>query len=688
MVASIINNKIKFNESHEIDDEDMGHTSDVYELDLFNATKTIAIVLGKPKYMFADQNVIYLPIYALAKDTLVGKIGVFEITTPQLVKLYRDGSIDLAKLSPPLLFADYETAEQIDSLGADPLYYHNKPEPAPEVKPVDLDKEFQDAQKQQEDSDDEREFRLEAKPADISGEKRKAMAAIDTGIFKMEPGFVVPPILREETEKDAESMRAKYRPSASNNWIEERMKNNNYVIVENEGGGDCLFATIRDAYAKIGRQTSVEILRSILANELTDEAFQEKRKLFLDFDSQKKEKKFQMLELESQLTSLKKQVESAKYGKEETKRMIEEANVIVEKHRALKAEYKEIGKMENEYLGEMKHITTLEEMRAYVKTSAFWADSWAIATLERVLNMKMIILSEDVYSQGDKIGVLQCGELDAKMQEKGAFSPEFYIITTLGHKHYRLVNYKNKGILSFSELPYDLKVLVVNKCMERSAGPFYLIQDFRNFKTRLGLDANLGAPVSYAEYPEMANLFNESVVFSFYSRAAKAPKPGMGDGERIPEAMKAQFVALAKIDEWRKKLDDTWDKAVLTIDGHRWSSVEHYVQGTKYKKGFPDVYLMFSLDSGTELSGDVKMVKPPAKGPHKGLKEGLRIDTDYALGRDEQEREAALKAKFIDNLDMKHLLASTGNALLMHKEGVGKEPVPDVALMRLRANIM
>lgn len=685
MVASIINNKVKFTETHDIDDEDIGHSSDVFELDVL--TKTISVVLGKPKYTYADQNVVYLPIYAISNDSLVGKIGVFEITTPQLVKLHRDGAVDLAKLSPPLLFSEFDEAEKLDALGADPAYYRTKDVVEKTVRFVDLDKEILEREKEN-DSDDDREFRLEVNQDAVSGEKRKSMAKLNTGIFSMTSGFTAPAMLREETAKDAEDMRTKFHPRTGNNWIEERMKNNNYVIVENEGSGDCFFAVIRDAYAQIGRVTTVEKLRAILANELSDEEFQEKRKLFMEFDGQKKEKEFQMAELEKQLASLKKQVNSAKYGKEETKRMIAEANGIVEQHRAIKVERKEIIKMETDYLGAMKGINTIEDMRAYIQTSAFWADTWAIMTLERVLNVKMLILSEDVYSQGDKLGVLQCGEATKDLQEKGAFSPEFYIITTLGHGHYRLVNYRNKGLLSFSEVPYDLKVLVVNKCMERSAGVFYLVQDFRNFKTRLGLDAELGAPVSYSGEAGMSDLFDESVVFTFYSRSAKAPKPGMGDGERIPESLKAQFVSLAKIDEWRKKLDDMWDKAVLTIEGHRWASVEHYLQGAKYKKGFPDVYLMFSLDSGSEISGDVKQAKGPAKGPHKGLKEGLRVDTDYALGRDEQERETALKAKFIDNLDMKHLLTSTGRALLMHKEGVGKEPTPDMELMKLRANLM
>ncbi len=689
MVASTINNKIKFAESFEIDDEDIGHTSDVYELDVF--TKTISVILGKPKYTYADQNVVYLPIYAISRDKLLGKIGVFEISTPQLVKLYRNGSIDLAKLSPPLMFSEYENTERLDTLNADPKYYHDM---APAVKEDDLfqvlDDEFdlkhrQVLEEKENVDEDDLEFRLMAKPEDISGEKRKAITKIDSGIFTIMPTFAQPAMLREETEKDAEQLRKSYRPGSGNPWIQERMKNNGYSIEENEGSGDCFFAVIRDAYKQIGRETTVEKLRAVLANELTDEIFQEKRKLFLEFDRQKKEKEFQMSELEKQLASLKKQVKSDKYGKEETKKMIQEANQIVKQHLELKQERKDIQKVMEEYVGVMKDINTLEDMRAHVQTQSFWADTWAITTLERVLNMKLIVMSEDVYNDGDKAGVLQCGESDIKIQERGVFSPEFYIITSLGHNHYRLITYKHKGLLSFSEIPYDMKVLVVNKCMERSAGPFYLIQEFRNFKTRLGLAAELGEPVPYEN---AEGLFDENIVFSFYPRAAKAPKPGLGDGEKISEEAKAQFVALAKIEEWRKKLDDTWDKSIITIDGHRWSSVEHYVEGAKYKKGFPDVYLMFSLDSGSELSADVKLAKAPTKGPHKGLKDGLRIDVDYALGRDEQERELALKSKFVDNLEMKHLLANTGKALLLHKEGVGKEPIPDYALMKLRATIM
>ena len=51
------------------------------------------------------------------------------------------------------------------------------------------------------------------------------------------------------------------------------MENNNYSITDNEGGGDCLFATIRDAFSSIAQQTSVNKLRKKLSDEADDKIF-------------------------------------------------------------------------------------------------------------------------------------------------------------------------------------------------------------------------------------------------------------------------------------------------------------------------------------------------------------------------------------------------------------------------------
>ena len=51
------------------------------------------------------------------------------------------------------------------------------------------------------------------------------------------------------------------------------MRNNNYGIIDNEGGGECLFAVIRDGLSKIDRKISVAELRQRISDEATEEVF-------------------------------------------------------------------------------------------------------------------------------------------------------------------------------------------------------------------------------------------------------------------------------------------------------------------------------------------------------------------------------------------------------------------------------
>ena len=41
----------------------------------------------------------------------------------------------------------------------------------------------------------------------------------------------------------------------------------------------------------------------------------------------------------------------------------------------------------------MKGIETLEVFKSKIKKCDFWADTWAISTLERILNIKFIRMS-------------------------------------------------------------------------------------------------------------------------------------------------------------------------------------------------------------------------------------------------------------------------------------------------------
>lgn len=208
----------------------------------------------------------------------------------------------------------------------------------------------------------------------------------------------------------------------------------------------------------------------------------------------------------------------------------------------------------------------------------------------------------------------------------------------------------------------------------------------------LGIDPDEGNPQIGEEEEEQSlysHLYNKSIVFVYNSKSLDA-KPGKGVNETIPKERVGDFLPLSKNKHWRRKLDDLWSEAPFNVDKHRWMSVEHYLQGSKFKKGFPDFYSQFSMDNPSDLSKDAELAKKVgdlSKTKNNNLRpKGVKIDTDYPLGREAVERELALRAKFEENLDLKELLLATQDALL--KKSARRKPAePDYLLMKIRAEL-
>ena len=694
--SALYPDKINYNENKSVDDEDIGHASSLYEIQLFDMP--IEIGVGKEKYTYSAHNVVYYSIYLIIEDEIKSRIGVVEFDSNKVIdNIDEDGDLKLENGKMLFFITKEYLYKIIDDVKKQTIEEEEKTTgeiEQIEKTSINIDNDvivLDDDSETPIDNTDEDSVTCVKIPADKKSTTATSIESIlENGIFEEIRGFEIPDMLPVETKEMSDEIKSAYNVSTKQKWISKFMKNLNYDIIDNEGCGDCFFAVIRDAFEQIGKKTTVAKLRAILSDEVTENMFQEYRSLYNAFNGQYQE-------IESELKMLKKTIQTLKgrsdksANKEENKIILDEANKVVEKYKQLTSDKKDAKQLLTEF-EYMKDITTIDAFKAYIKSSRFWADTWAISTLERVLNIKMVVLSEMSYKNGDLDSVLNCGQLnDADLERQGNFKPDYYILTSYTGSHYTLITYKDKRILKFSEVPYDIKALIINKCMERNSGPYYLIQDLRNFKIKLGLDANEGEPQESEDDYINSDLYDKDITFMFHSMSNSTPKAGKGSGEHIPDMFIFEYNNLNKIPDWRKKLDDSWI-APFTVDNRRWNSVEHYYLGSQFKKGYPDFYNKFSIDSESEISKDIALARiagsKTGKNKDNVLREKhIKVDPDFyevgANSRDKTERLTAIVAKFSQNLDLKQVLLETKRAKLLHFIR-GREPEADTELMKLR----
>ena len=633
MVKSLINGEIEYTENRGLYEDDKLYEAPLYEIRMFDYN--ILFAIGKPKNLFEKQGIVYYPIYAIKKNIVKKQIGVYEILSEDVKStLDEEGDLNLLKLEP-LLYN----------------YIVINPKQLSDLKQEDVEEDDGEEEKTQQNR---------------------------------------PLVKKTKTVKL---------------WINKLTEDLNYDIEVTEPNGDCFFTSLQKAFKTIGEVKSISEMREMLANEVTEELFQQYTKMFndakIEYERTAKESKslterFRTLQKNSREerdhTTLKEQSNEAKIIKEQHDQMLESLYHTKE----LLKEFKY-----------MESIKTLQDFRNFIKTKDFWADTWAISTLERILNIKTIILSLEAYRSKDNDNILECGQLnDNIIKDAGVFQPNFYVLMEYNGSHYNLITYETKGSLSFNEIPEYVKTLIVNKCLESNAGAYYLIPEFKALKDKEANEESIAQVTNKEDKIQeelnqtmsYGHLFNENTKFVFYKNSANNP-PGKNEkaGEMLDKEDVGKFGDLRKIKNWRKMLDDSWThqdenqetKPLFSLDSKKWTSVEHYVKGSRYKSN-PDIFHMFSFESTRDLGKDINMVisLSTTTGKYKKdiiIPKNIKPDENWEEKKSEYIK-AAQEAKFSQNKYLKDMLLKTRNAKLIKHIHRGEPRVAN-ELMQVRKSL-
>jgi len=700
MVRSVLDSSIIYPETAAIDGADFGYDASQFEIEVFPDLDAI-VALGNVRYTFADKNVLYVPVYLIKGSTALDQIGVYEFLANDYPELLdADNDIDITLMPNPLpLYYSFFT----------PTFLKSKLGRSARRSPVKTPVDIVDIKKK-DDGDDVAIVPFKEELVESGKWSSPNSPRVITEILEEEDTATSKEDMSIRMMNDEMKERSRYKSNKTDSWIKQFMKNGSYSLLDNEGKGDCLFAVIRDAFkGTTGDDITVAKLRDILSKAADEKVFQDFQEQYEMYANEIKKITARQLKIKDDSKVLRTRFATA-ISRDDKKKIAAEATVLQNEFAQLKKEKNYARELQEDYAW-MAGIDSLNKFKDKIKQCSFWAETWSINTLERILNIKLVILSAANYSIKDFGNVLLCGDMiDKSIATKGSFEPKHYIITAYTGRHYMLVRYNDKRIFTFETLPFGIKRLVLDRCMERDTGIYNLIPQFKKLRQTRGIIRpakeekelpktdegveDIGFPTKEEIDEGLKSMkgvkFDDSIVFQFYSRSRNS-KPGKGAGEKIDKSKILGFAELAGIPDWRRILSNFY-VGEFNLDGKRWLSVENFYHGSKFKKNNPDFYALFSLDSGSEISKNPALAKAAggATGKYKGKRirsKDIKIDPDFFTSNEnERAMYRAQMAKYKTGGLAKRVLLATKDAKLQHFVR-GSKPIVFYDTMAIRERL-
>lgn len=679
MVRSRIDPTINYPEVKALDQTDTKETqykAPLYEAEVLGIHTIVSI--GQIKNTFIEKGIVYFPFYLIKDDKVLSQIGVIEAmqeTIPSL--LDEENDINLEKAEPALIYSFVKEslirkavyiAGRAETEGAAQAASKPKLKSKLSLAPLSVsmsasEKERKDALKKSAVLSKELGLRLEGEEEGIEGEDAEEtdlQRAIRASILE---GSKVPDLplkhtsIPVQTLDQFEAERKRYRHVKDESWMESYYENNNFKVIQNSGGGDCFFMIICQAYKTIDPDTTMSVikLRRLLSYALTERQFTEYKTLYDDYSREEKRLVKENQDIATRNKEIKERFQNSQSKQEKLELKAESEKLVVSNKRVMQE--LEVIKENKKEVKFMKGVKTIQQLREVMQkgemTSEYWADGWAIAALEVILNIKFVILSYNDFNQNQRksfqeINVVNCGSdltkslveeirknvaevskadgsgtgaavagvaaASADMGSKKSsddyeFNPDYYIMVSHSMEHYELITYYGNAMLTFPEIPYCVKLQIVTRCLQGKFfnGAYSHIPQFKLFIQELGIakkvegrmvDESVDALSAAASNPH----FSENIQL-VHHKSAGDEMPGRAQGDYVAQNDRPGFMELGGggyehrgSNSWRRKISNEWN-APFTLDGHRWLSVEHYYQANKFLKKHPEFYLLFTMDA-------------------------------------------------------------------------------------------
>ena len=312
MVLSKLNKDVSYSELKSVDPGDIKMEANLYQLEILDVDVIIAV--GNSKNTFESENIMYFPVYLVKNNNKVIQIGVYEIKASDYITFLDDqNNLDVEKMNEPLIYS-FVKSEMLKRVRLEP-----------DVPLRRVEKEEGEISDSEEDDDD-----------DEKGEKSDYNVVYEipeerSDIFILTKGVPIPAELVEETQNKAKDYKEKYHQEPNDIWVQKFMKNKNYSLVDNEGSGECLFATIRDAFSSVAQQTSVGKIRNKLSKEASEDIFLNYKEQYDMYNASLLEDTNKIKELESEYISLRQKFSSV-MDRNEQKLISENAKKVKAEH--------------------------------------------------------------------------------------------------------------------------------------------------------------------------------------------------------------------------------------------------------------------------------------------------------------------------------------------------------------------